>query len=100
MGSGCSTRPTLALASGATTLEAAEIASCAATVVVSRDGTAACTGGDLWGEVERAAGTSPGNRLGSTFEASAVDIATFGEGNGKIGSADLERRRAPALHQA
>jgi D-beta-D-heptose 7-phosphate kinase/D-beta-D-heptose 1-phosphate adenosyltransferase len=80
---------TLALASGADTPEAAEIAACAADVVVSRDGTAACGREDLVGEIMRAAGASP-----------AADKTIVEGRDGRGDSADLGQRRAPALHQA
>jgi D-beta-D-heptose 7-phosphate kinase/D-beta-D-heptose 1-phosphate adenosyltransferase len=78
---------TLALAAGATTPEAAEIAAGAACVVVARDGTATCTADDLRGALAMA-----------VLDIDVRDIDK--ERDGRDQPADLGVRRAPALHQA
>jgi D-beta-D-heptose 7-phosphate kinase/D-beta-D-heptose 1-phosphate adenosyltransferase len=92
----------LALASGATTGHAAEIAAYAAAVVVGRDGTAACTDAELRREIARATAALDGYRPRSaTATASApAETIVHGEGDGQGDPADLGERQAPALRQA
>jgi D-beta-D-heptose 7-phosphate kinase/D-beta-D-heptose 1-phosphate adenosyltransferase len=91
---------TLALASGATTQEAAELAACAASIVVSRSGTAACTASEL----RRAAGVGLGPwavpESPTVTHEGPADQNSFGERDGRDGPTDVGKRRAPALHQA
>jgi D-beta-D-heptose 7-phosphate kinase / D-beta-D-heptose 1-phosphate adenosyltransferase len=79
---------TLALASGATTRTAAEVAAGAAGVVVARDGTATCSAGDL----RRALGAVGAPGSGSN----GMSANRGGQGD----PTDVGARRAPALHQA
>jgi D-beta-D-heptose 7-phosphate kinase/D-beta-D-heptose 1-phosphate adenosyltransferase len=104
----------LALAVGAPTAIAAEIASAAASVVVGRAGTSACTADDLRNRLwaVRSAGPSSGEpahqpdpvrglavtQLEDTAGAEPLDVMV--EIEERRDRDDLGTRRAPALHQA
>ena len=75
----------LALATGASTPAAAEIAGAAAAVVVSRTGTAACTADELRAALRAARPPRP---------------TTLDEAEERDGRDELGDRRTPALHQA
>jgi D-beta-D-heptose 7-phosphate kinase/D-beta-D-heptose 1-phosphate adenosyltransferase len=92
---------TLALAAGATTSDAAQIAARAAAVVVGRAGTAFCPAEDL----RRALALDDASRdvskpITRPVPASAAGITSFEERDGRDDPADVGERRAPALHQA
>jgi D-beta-D-heptose 7-phosphate kinase/D-beta-D-heptose 1-phosphate adenosyltransferase len=104
----------LALAAGAPTPVAAEIAGAAAAVAVSRDGTAACTSDDLRMALRRPTSARPARRQARrpSFphrgSAAENDPALLGAGTPELNYNAGERRdqddvgegRAPALHQA
>jgi D-beta-D-heptose 7-phosphate kinase / D-beta-D-heptose 1-phosphate adenosyltransferase len=104
----------LALAAGAPTATAAEIASAAASVVVGRAGTSACTAGELRSQLRAARSPRPssgepahqpdlvrglaGAQLEDTAGAEPADVVV--EIEERRDRDDLGTRRAPALHQA
>jgi D-beta-D-heptose 7-phosphate kinase/D-beta-D-heptose 1-phosphate adenosyltransferase len=90
----------LALAAGAGTGDAAEIAARAAAVVVGRDGTAACTDADLRREIDVADGICSEYGRASTPGGAPAEIVIHGEGDGQREPTNLGERQAPALHQA
>jgi D-beta-D-heptose 7-phosphate kinase/D-beta-D-heptose 1-phosphate adenosyltransferase len=104
----------LALAVGVPTTVAADIASAAASVVVSREGTAACTADDVRGKLQGAGPSGPahrdlpcpsdkGWRLGTErdeVQVSAEALALADDDGERRDRDDVGDRRAPALHQA
>jgi len=91
---------TLALASGAATSDAATIAACAAGVVVRQAGTTVCAARELREEIVLAPLSWPGPQ--STRD-QCTDLTLPGPGeerHGRDDPAEVEERRAPALHQA
>src|SRR5215212_3262258 len=93
---------TLALAAGATTRQAAEIAACAAGVVVRRDGTSACTADELRRALRTARALWPVSELTSPAHHGPGEPVPFEErdGNRPGHRANVGERRTPALHQA
>jgi len=95
---------TLALAAGAPTFVAAEVAGAAAGVVVARDGTAACEIGALRAALGGAAGAPHVGPLdGQGYDAVLRPASGLGRdhaGEGADARESLGGRQAPALHQA
>lgn len=91
---------TLALATGASTRTAAEIAACAAGVVVRREGTAACTAGDLRRALRALDGLWAVSELPVASHNGSAGRAACEERDGQGLPTDVGERRAPALRQA
>jgi len=91
---------TLALASGATTGEAATMAACAAGVVVRQAGTTVCAARELRQEIIQSAlaGVAPDSTRDQRTELTLP--SPIEERHGQDDPTEVGERRAPALHQA
>jgi D-beta-D-heptose 7-phosphate kinase/D-beta-D-heptose 1-phosphate adenosyltransferase len=89
---------TLALASGATTSDAAMIAACASRVVVRQAGTTVCAARELRQEIMTSSWVPPASTEGQRTK--SAELIPIEERHGRDDPADVGARRAPALHQA
>jgi D-beta-D-heptose 7-phosphate kinase/D-beta-D-heptose 1-phosphate adenosyltransferase len=91
---------TLALASGATTSEAATLAACAAGLVVRQAGTTVCSCRELRQEIVQSASAWVVPESTRDQRTELTLSGPIEERHGQDDPADVGERRAPALHQA
>ncbi|MGE3268582.1 MAG: bifunctional heptose 7-phosphate kinase/heptose 1-phosphate adenyltransferase [Chloroflexota bacterium] len=91
---------TLALASGAATPEAAQIAACAADVVVGRDGTAACTDWDVRRKIAWSEAAAALPVVGVWPDSTSAQHMTSEERDAPDDPTAMGECQASALHQA
>lgn len=91
---------TLALASGATTREAATMAACAAGVVVRQAGTTVCAARELRQEIIQSASAWVAPELTRDRRTEMTLSGPIEERHGRDDPTEVGERRAPALHQA